>query len=165
MSTALADYFATQAEWRRQEGEQHPDDERNLQSARALDALASYVSEPQAEGFRLLAELELYCSEGQLGGGGTQREVARYGHGYEVGPRQHAELLEELLELCIQDAYEFALKHGGEDPTQQLFDFELEAARDGVTLSRRYWRLRGSDEDEDAIGAYREEQLAREPDG
>ena len=165
MSTPLAHYFAAQAEWRRQQGEQHPDDERNLQSARALDALASYVSEPQVEGFRLLAELELFLSKGQLGGGGTQREVARYGHGYEVGPRQHAELLEELLELCIQDAYEFALQHDGEDPTAQLFDFEVEAARDGVALSRRYWRTRGSDEDEAAIEAYREEQLDREPDG
>lgn len=165
MSSPLADYFAAQAERQRQQAEQHPDDERNLQSARALDALADYVSEPQAEGFRLFAELELYCSKGQLGGAETQREVARYGHGYEVGAREHAELLEELLELCIQDAYEFALQHEGEDPTAQLFDFEVEAARDGVTLSRRYWRLRGSDEDEDAIEAYREEQLDREPDG
>jgi hypothetical protein len=165
MSTALADFFAAQAEWRRQEGQQHPGDERNLQSARALDALASYVSEPQVEGFRLLAELELYLFGGRLGGARTQREVARYGHGYEVGPSQHGELLEELPELCIQDAYEFALEHDGEDPTQQLFDFEVEAARDGVTLSRDYWRLRGSDEDEDAIEAYREEQFDRKPDG
>jgi hypothetical protein len=165
MSTTLADYFAAQAEWRRQQAEQHPDDDRNPQSARALGALASYVSETQTEGFRLLAELELYLFKGQLGGGGTQREVARYGHGYVVGPSEHAELLEELLELCTQDAYEFALQHDGEDPTAQLFDFEVEAARDGVTLSRRYWRTRGSDEDEEAMEAYREEQLGRHPDG
>lgn len=89
----------------------------------------------------------------------AQRAISRYGFGYEVGPGQHAEFLEELLALCLQDAYTFAGDAGdGYDYSEQLFAFEIAAARDGVFLPSSYWRKRSGSlehELEQAVESFR----------
>lgn len=42
---------------------------------------------------------------------------------------------------CLQDAYEFVSEHG-DDPSGSLFEFEIEAAKNGVHLPPRYWERR-----------------------
>jgi hypothetical protein len=149
MSTELADYFCAQADWRDRKAAQYPEDERNVQSAAALRSLAEYV-EPidsrEAEspaGKRILSfvhELEAHLHEGMiLGGERARREVTRYGYGHPVG--SHEQFLEDLLLLCIEDAYDHAVEHG-DDPTDALHLFELKAARDGIYIQRGYWRRR-----------------------
>jgi hypothetical protein len=157
MSTKLADYFRSQAEWRDRKAEEYPEDKRNVQSAAALRSLADYV-EPidgrEAEGpsgKRILSRVydveqhltEQHLTEGTLtlGGERTKREVARYGFGQPVTDESHKKFLEDLLPLCLKDAYEFAEDHH-DDPTGQLHPFEVEAAVDGVRLTAGYWRRR-----------------------
>ncbi len=149
---SLSDYFRSQAEWRRQKAEEYPEDERNAQSADALDSLADYVAPDehgQYEAGSVLTVLEPHLFEGvSLGGEETGRVVSRYGFGYVVTTQHHAKLLEELATLCMIDAYEFSCEHG-DDPTETLLDFELAAATDGVHLPSAYFeRRRGSTEDE-----------------
>ena len=42
--SSLQDNFRAQARWRREKAEEYPDDERNAQSAAALESLAEYVN-------------------------------------------------------------------------------------------------------------------------
>ena len=156
---SLSDYFRSQADWRRQKAEQYPEDERNAQSAEALESLADYVEgdEPSSQ---LIAGLGEHLLEGvTLGGEETQREVARYGFGHRVTALHHAEFLDELTTLCLVDAYEFAREHG-DDPTGTLFGFEVDAAREDVMLPRRYFELRTRTHEhqlETAVASYRGE--------
>ena len=91
---SLSDYFRSQADWRRQKAEEYPEDERNAQSAAALESLAEYV-EPDEHGEyeagpvidRLLPHLADHGMS--LGGEETARAVSRYGFGYPVSTRQH----------------------------------------------------------------------------
>jgi hypothetical protein len=158
----LSEYFRSQAGWRRVKAEEYPEDERNPQSAAALDSLAEYV-EDEAEAGSVLTRLEPHLFEGPtLGGEKTNREVARYGFGYEVRRAHHEEFLEELTVTCIQDAYEFVREHA-DDPTETLFEFEIDAAREGVYLPEYYWRRRSHSveyELEEAVGSYRENEGA-----
>jgi hypothetical protein len=50
-----------------------------------------------------------------------------------------ASILEELLAICLSDAYTLALIDNGFDWTGTLFEFELDAARDGVSIPHSYW--------------------------
>lgn len=156
---SLSDYFRSQADWRRQKAEQYPEDQRNVQSAEALESLASYVEtdEPSSQ---VIAALDEHLFEGvTLGGEETQREVSRYGYGYRVTAGHHVEFLDELTTLCLMDAYAFAREHG-DDPTGSLLACELEAARDDVMLPRRYFELRPrmhEHQAEAAVASYRGE--------
>lgn len=146
--TSLSDYFRAQADWRRQKAEQYPEDERNAQSAAALDSLAEFVEPDESgeweAGRAVLEALEPHLSESvQLGGDEARRAVARYGYGYgATSIVQHNEFLDELVTLCMVDAYEHAGEHDGDDWTETLYDFEIEAAVSDVHLPRRYFERR-----------------------
>jgi hypothetical protein len=155
----LSDYFRHQAAWRREKAEEYPEDERNAQSARALESLADYI--PRDEGCvvnDVLENLNRHLFEGStLGGEQAAREASRYGYGYNVSPLRHVEFLEDLLVACWEDAYDFAGEHG-EDWTESLFPCEVEAAKDGVYLPRRYWERRSHSAEhelEAAVAEYR----------
>jgi hypothetical protein len=155
MTESPSDYFRAQAEWRESKSEEYPDDERNAQSAAALHALAEFVdANPE-----LSTALSAHQVAFTIGGEEAQRAISRYGFGYQVGPGQHAEFLEELLALCLQDAYTFAGDAGdGYDYSGQLFAFEIAAARDGVFLPASYWRKRSGSlehELEQAVESFR----------
>jgi hypothetical protein len=158
---ALSEYFRSQADWRRGKAEEYPDDTGNLRSAEALDALAAFVEPTDhgiAEAGSLVDALEPHLSEeGILGGQLTVREVSRYGYAYPVvGATQHEEFLEQLVTVCLADAYEFASEHEA-DPTGTLHPFELEAARADAELPPQYWAIRGKlpeSELEESVAAY-----------
>ncbi|MEK6271479.1 MAG: hypothetical protein AABM42_02375 [Actinomycetota bacterium] len=153
--TSLSDYFRSQADWRRQKAEEYQEDKRNEQSARALEDLAEYVEHPDAEGEAEALEQHLF--EFSLGGEDTARSVVRYGYGYPVSVSSHIEFLEELVTLCLADAYESAREHE-DDPTGTLLDFELDAARADVNLPPYYWQGRKGSlerELEEAVSEYR----------
>lgn len=137
----LSDYLRSKAEWRRRQTKDFPNDNRNETSAAALESLAEYVEGPEASA-EALARLEPHhFDEATLGGDRTWRAVARYGYGTIIVTDHHAAFLDELAVLCQLDAYTHAGEHG-EDPTNTLSAFELEAAGDGVALPRRYFELR-----------------------
>lgn len=141
-STTLAEYFRAQAEWREQKASEYPDDQRNAQSAAALRSLAEFVEtdERAAESVKALEPFE-YDTGVFQGGEQVNREVARYGYGYAVTDGTHEEVLRELVVLCLAEAYEFVAEHG-DDPSGELDDFEIEAAKDGIALDIRYWQRR-----------------------
>ena len=59
---------------------------------------------------------------------------------------------------CMEDAYDFAGEHG-DDATDALLPFEIDAATDGVYLPRRYWEQRSDQVEhllEQAVASYRE---------
>jgi len=137
----LSDYLRSKAEWRRRQEKEFPNDHRNEDSAAALDALAEYVDglDPSDTA---VTRLEPHQFDGDtLGGDRTWRAVARYGYGNIIHDDHHPAFLGELAVLCELDAYTYALEHG-EDRTHTLDALELEAARDGVTLPRRYFEIR-----------------------
>jgi len=160
----LGSYFRAQAEWRRGKAEEYPDDERNAQSAEALESLAEYV---ESEVGRITAVHELVLLEPHLfegltlGGEETQRTVSRYGYGYRaVAPFEHDHILGELVVTCLTDAYDFAADHG-EDPTETLLPVEIEAAQAGVHLPRRYFERRSHSTEpelEEAVASFRAAQ-------
>lgn len=153
----LSDYLRSKAEWRRRQEKDYPNDERNERSARAIESLADYVDGPdvsQAAVERLGPHL--FDAE-TLGGERTERAVSKYGWGTHITTDHHAAFLDELAVLCGFDAYERAMKHG-EDPSHTLAAFELEAAKDGVTLPRRYFEIRkysSEDELKEAVAGHR----------
>jgi hypothetical protein len=110
-----------------------------LRSAAALRSLAEFVESGDAE--EVVLALAPHLSESSLGGERTQRAVARYGYGYYVGASRHEDMLGELAQLCVQDAYERAIERG-EDATGTLRSFEVDAAKDGIRLGPGYFRLR-----------------------
>jgi hypothetical protein len=155
---SLSDYFRAEAQWRRGRADEFPEDERNEQSAVALESLAEYVEREDAAQF--VGALEPYLFEGvDLGGEEVRRVVSRYGFGYNATtPVMHAAFLEELAVLCAVDAYELVRETGDEDPSGTLFDFELDAAREGVFLPSRYFELRArkaEGELAEVVAAYR----------
>lgn len=162
-TTALAEYFRYQANWRDAKAEQYPDDERNVQSARALRSLAEYVDSGEAETRDrwIIQALDAHLfEEFTFAGEEAQREVSRYGYGYAAtNDNQHEAFLPELWVTCMQDAYDFVRSGAAlDDPSESLFPFEVDAARDGVHLPSRYWQLRsGSAEPEleEAVESYR----------
>ena len=161
---SLSGYFRSQADWRRQKADEYPEDERNAQSADALESLAAFIEPNEHGDYEAGAMIDrlnahLFGPGMPLGGEQTQREVSRYGFGYRVTSAQHIEFLDELATLCLVDAYEFAREHG-DDPTGTLFDFELAAAGDDVMLPRRYFerRARSAEHElEEAVASYRSE--------
>jgi len=160
----LSSYFRAQADWRRAKADEYPDDERNAQSAEALESLAGYVESEEGElaAARQLAAIQPHLFEGfTLGGEETQRAVVRYGYGYRaVSPTQHDEFLEDLAVTCLDDAYRFAGDHD-DDPTETLYEFEIEAAQAGVMLPRRYFDRRSHSTEvelEEAVASYRAAQ-------
>jgi hypothetical protein len=138
-TTTLTEYLRAQAAWRAREAEQHPSDGRHLQSAAALRSLADFVESGDAE--EVVSALEPHLTGAELGGQRTSRAVTRYGYGYEVSLPEHEKLLGELVQLCLQDAYERTGERG-EDDTGTLRSFEVQAARDGIPLGPGYFRLR-----------------------
>ena len=138
--TALGDYFRAQAEWRSAKAEDYPEDRRNAQSAVALVSVAAFVDENSE--LAVVKALGPHLFQGAiLGGEESQRAVARYGYGYGVVAGQHEEFLDDLVELCVADAYMFVAEHD-DDPTGTLFEFEVDAARDDVFLGPYYFRRR-----------------------
>ena len=139
--SSLQDYFRAQVRWRREKAEEYPDDERNAQSAAALESLAEYVNS-EADGV-IVAELKKHQFEGRsLGGAETGRAVSRYGYGYPVNSMSHEAFLEELLVLCFKDAYAYASEQEGFDPTETLYPFEIAAACRDVSLPSGYFERR-----------------------
>ncbi len=163
-TTALAVYFRSQSAWRNAKAEEYPEDLRNQQSARALASLSEYVESGAAEerspGIDEALDAHIPDIGAAVGGAVTQHKVSRYGFGYEAtSPSQHGEFLEELWCASMEDAYEFAGEHG-EDWTEQLFGFEIDAARDGVYVPVQYWQRRPRSTEaelEATIEAYRGE--------
>lgn len=105
--TDLGKYLREQADWRRSKAEEYPDDERNVNSARALDDLAAVVDErPDDVRVRYLTDHHLLESVA-LGGEKTHRHVARWGfdRGITTADAQDA-FLSELCAFAAQDAYE-----------------------------------------------------------
>lgn len=142
--TALSEYFAAQAQWRWQKAEEYPEDERNAQSARALESLAEHVAAEEDSDEPLIAALKNHLDDSGFvfGGEEVNRAVARYGFDREATkPIQHLDFLEELHLVCLDDAYKAAAEGDG-DPTGTLFGFEIEAAEADVYLPRRYWENR-----------------------
>jgi hypothetical protein len=160
--TQLSEYFRAQAEWRHGKAEEYPEDERNAQSATALDALAEYVeADGQHEGVFASSLTPHLFEEFSLGGEETRHAVSRYGFGHGVSTLHHIEFLGELAVTCLVDAYEHAREVKEGDPTGTLLDFEVQAACDDVFLPRRYFERRsGSTEPElqEAVTAYRGEE-------
>jgi len=137
----LSGYLRSKAGWRRRQEKEFPNDNRNEDSADALDSLADYVEGLEAADPALARLAPHRFDEDTLGGERTWRAVARYGYGNIVIADHHPAFLDELAVLCELDAYAYALEHG-EDRTHTLEAFELEAARDGVPLPRRYFEIR-----------------------
>lgn len=143
-SSPLAVYFREQAEWREGKAQEHPEDERNAQSAEALRSLAEFVDSDTHEAASSLRTLELFeydtgvFSPPQP----VQRAVSRYGFDYPVTEWTHRDFLAEIVLLIIESLYEENAREHGEDPTGLLHDFELEAAREGVILGPQYFRRR-----------------------
>ena len=166
---ALSDYFASQAEWRRHKAEEYPEDARNAQSARALESLAAFVArdeEGHSEAGAIVDALEKHMfDEDSFGGEEAERAVSRYGFGYEVNFTHHIDFLDELWVLATRDVYrDVGDSWHGEDPTETLFDFEIEAAINRVYLPSQYWeqrRNRTPDELEAAVVAYSEREKAQ----
>lgn len=162
--TDLAEYFRSQANWREGRAEEYPDDKRNEQSARALQSLAEFV-ESDEPNVQVVAALEgdLHPDSHALGGEETARAVSRYGYGYPATDASHGDFLEELVQLCLRDAYEYAREHG-EDWTDSLYEFELEAAKEGVPLPPYYFSRRPRWLESEAEEAVREivEEYRRE---
>lgn len=151
----LADYFREQANWRDHKAAEYPDDNRNEQSARALNSLADYVERGDVEDADALTT---FVYEGlSLGGEEASRVVSRYGFGYNATTAsQHDEFLRELWGVCLSDAYDLASMNG-EDPSGILAPAELDAAQREVTLPSLYFtRRRGMTEQEieEEIAAY-----------
>lgn len=137
----LSDYLRSKAEWRRGQEKEFPNDARHEKSAAALESLADYV-ETLDPSDRVLERLKPHqFDEETLGGPRTTRAVSRYGLQTIVIADHHPAFLDELAALTGLDAYEHAVEHG-DDPSGTLTEFELEAARDGVALRRRYFELR-----------------------
>jgi hypothetical protein len=142
---SLSGYFRDQANWRDLKAEEYPEDARNAQSAAALRSLADYVESGERETVNAVQALEPfeYGSGVLIGGPAAGRAVSRYGYGYPVTVSSHQEFLTELVVLCIEGAYEQVGEQAGEgDPSGTLYDFEVEAAKDGVVLGPHYFRLR-----------------------
>jgi hypothetical protein len=145
----LADYFRNRARWRSEKAKGCPEGIRNARSARALLSLAEYVRSSEMD--LAVRALDPYILEGGtfLGEGGmllgerTQRAVSRYGLGHPVTVASHRTFLEELLVLCLADAYELARDAGGH-PYGTLLPCELEAAQHGATLPLSYFATRNS---------------------
>ncbi len=174
---SLSDYIRAQADWRRQKAEEYPEDERNAQSATALDALADYVDEgaPDCGPWTLsLLEEQVEVSSAGTGvpmlGEQASRVISRYGFGYRaVSPWQHAEFLDDLVSIALLDAYEVAAAGAPDDDRSDehlaelaeqhgLNPWEVEAALDGVHLDHAYFARRANwteDEQEAAIASYR----------
>jgi hypothetical protein len=163
--TDLADYLRQQADWRDSKAEEYPDDTRNEQSARALRSLAEYVDSGEADARMpwIVPAVEAHLSEDFTLGAEAQREVSRYGFGYDATALgQHEDFLADLWIACMQDAYAFA-STAREDPSEQLHSCEIDAAVRGVHLSRRYWQLRSNcteEECEAEIIAHREQGVS-----
>jgi hypothetical protein len=133
MDQSLGDYFRSQAEWRAEKAAEHPEDERNAQSAAALRSLAEFVDH-EVDSF-YVHELEPHLIDGGLGGERAQRDVSRYGWDYPPG---HQAFLLELIVACFEDAYERA-GDTGEDPTGRLTADEVAAAQKGRQIWASYW--------------------------
>ena len=120
----LSEYFRAQSRWREEKAEQYPDDKRNQQSARALESLADFIDEGEPNSQTIIA-LEAHLDHdspatGFDSGGDAAREVGRYGYGYPVTEATNADFLEELVVLCLADAYAFAVEHGETGPSRYL---------------------------------------------
>lgn len=137
----LSDYLRSKAEWRRRQKKEYPMDDRSERSAAAIESLADYVDGPEAPAIALGRLVPHLVDDETLGGDRTWRAVARYGWGTIITTDHHAAFLDELAVLCELDAYNHAVEEG-EDRTSTLAEFELEAAREGVSLPRRYFEIR-----------------------
>ena len=137
----LSDYLRSKAEWRRRQEKEFPNDNRNEKSAAALEGLAEHVESPEVSDTAVARLAPHQFDADTLGGERTWRAVSRYGYGTIITTDHHRAFLDELAVLCEMDAYTHAREHS-EDPTDTLVDFELEAAKDGVALPRRYFEIR-----------------------
>ncbi len=154
----LSAYLRSKSEWRREQEREFPNDSRQERSADALEQLADHVESPEASQESLDRLRPHLFDADTLGGERTLRVVSRYGLGTIIVSDHHAAFLDELGVLCVLDAYEHAGKHGGEDPSGTLVAYEVEAAKDGVYLPRRYferWLEETQAELEEAVAGYR----------
>jgi hypothetical protein len=151
----LSDYLRSKAAWRRSQEKEFPNDARNEKSAAALESLADYVDSDESSDAAIERLAPHQHDPETLGGERTWRLVSRYGYLNIIIEDHHRAFLDELGAVTQLDAYNHAVEHG-EDPTGTLTESELQAAKDGVTLPRRYFELRLELSEEE-----REEELAR----
>lgn len=174
----LSDYLRAQANWRELKAKEYPEDERNAQSAAALNSLADYVNDDPEErdSWRLPIleeQMEVCATFGDVAqpGQNVSRFLSRYGFHYPAHTRwQHAECLAGLVPLALLDAYELACAgtpdgDRGDEHLAELADryglnpWEVEAALGGVTLGQDYFHRRSDwteQEQRDAIDSERE---------
>src|SRR4051794_19687154 len=102
---SLSDYFRAQADWRRHQADNQPDDLRHNRSAAALDELADYAEHEDAA--TLVAALEPFLIDDVLlGGESATRAVMGHGFDYTVSSTlEQIDFLDELVTLCLADAY------------------------------------------------------------
>jgi hypothetical protein len=153
----LSDYLRSKAAWRRSQEKEFPNDARNEKSAAALEGLADYVDSGEASKTAIERLRPHQHDPETLGGERTWRIVSRYGYNNIIIGDHHVAFLEELGAVTQLDAYNYAVEHG-EDPTGTLTESELAAAKDGITLPRRYFELRlelSDDELEETLGRHR----------
>jgi hypothetical protein len=161
----LAEVIRSQARWRWIKADEFPEDRRNRQSAIALDSLVDYIEADEAESRDpgVVAALEAHIPDtgASLGGARAQRELSRYGFGYDATAMgQHEEFLKDLWVAAMQDAYDFAGEEE-EDWTGQLLPCEVAGAIDRVALPAWYWQLRPKQSEpelEAAVEGYRHER-------
>ena len=142
-----ANYFREQSTWRDATAVAYPNDPRNAQSAAALRSLAEFVESDEREAVKAVDALEPFAVvwDQFMPGEEGARAVSRYGYGYPVTVSSHQEFLAELVALCVEDVYD-RIREGAfdEDPTNTLYDFEIEAAKDNISLAPHYFRRRTS---------------------
>lgn len=159
MSSILSEYVREQAYWREEKAEEYPDDQRNAQSAAALNSLADYLETEDGEANRSATYINQLGGPDELLALGeeSKRLVGRYGFGYPASSiAQHEAFLDELSVEVMKDIYAYAAEHG-EDWSDTLIAAEVEAARNGVHLPQRYWEGRSHKAEfelEEAVESY-----------
>jgi hypothetical protein len=144
MSNILSEYVRELALWREEKAEEYPDDERNTQSAEALNSLAQYVESEEVElmdpNVRFLNNLD---AGGHIGiGESLHRLMSRYGFGYAArSVVQHEAFLDELAVAALKDLFEDAGEQH-QDWSGVLTDAEVEAVERGVRLPQQHWERR-----------------------
>jgi hypothetical protein len=169
-SEQFAEYVRGQSRWRESKASEFPDDRRNSEGAQALRSLAEWVDAREAErgAGEVNAVLDILsfhvsADNGAPGGPKAQRLLSRYGYGHGVTDYSHERLISDLIDMSMEDAYDYACEHGV-DPTDLLFPVELEAAELDIAMPPSYWTHRLQTDKvklEAEIGELRKQAAAR----
>ena len=106
---AIADYLNEQADWRRREAAEYPDDPRNLRCAEGLEELAGYVLSLDPSDQRIIELTTLGVRDGRFSpspGGFAANAVARFR--FDRRGEGCGGFLTSLVRLMRNDALRFA---------------------------------------------------------